>query len=174
MISKNLSLKEYNRYYKAYIDCATDFNIVEGLKQNLVAVTDFYSSIPEQKHDFAYAKDKWSIKDILLHIIDTERIFVYRALRIARQDKTSLAGFEQDDYVVSAKSSSRSLVNILEEYKAVRQATIALYQSFDSNALEQIGEASGSPISVRAIGYIITGHENHHNQVIFERYLKVE
>lgn len=174
MISKNLSLKEYNRYYKAYIDCATDFNIVEGLKQNLVAVTDFYSSIPEQKHDFAYAKDKWSIKDILLHIIDTERIFVYRALRIARQDKTSLAGFEQDDYVISAKSSSRSLVNILEEYKAVRQATIALYQSFDSNALEQIGEASGSPISVRAIGYIITGHENHHNQVIFERYLKVE
>lgn len=174
MISKNLSLKEYNRYYKAYIDCATDFNIVEGLKHNLVAVTDFYSSIPEQKHDFAYAKDKWSIKDILLHIIDTERIFVYRALRIARQDKTSLAGFEQDDYVISAKSSSRSLVNILEEYKAVRQATIALYQSFDSNALEQIGEASGSRISVRAIGYIITGHENHHNQVIFERYLKVE
>lgn len=174
MISDKLNPKEYNLYYKTYIDNARDINIVEGLKQNLVSVKDFYSSIPEQKHDFEYAEGKWTIKDILLHVIDTERVFTYRALRIARQDRTPLTGFDQDDYVVSAKSSSRSLVNILEEYNAVRQATIALYQSFDSNALEQIGEASGSPISVRAIGYILTGHENHHNQVIIERYLKAE
>jgi hypothetical protein len=174
MISNNLNPKEYSAYYKIYIDKSTDFNIVDGLKQNLASVVAFYSSIPEQKHDFTYAEGKWTIKDVLLHIIDTERIFTYRALRIAREDRTLLAGFEQDDYVVSAKSSARSLVGILEEYKAVRHASIALYQSFDSNMLEQIGEASGFPISVRAIGYILTGHENHHNKVIIKRYLKAE
>ena len=174
MISNNLNPKEYNSYYKSYIDKSTDVNIVQGLNKNLDAVVSFYSNIPQEKHDFAYAKGKWTVKDILLHIIDTERIFTYRALRIARQDKTPLAGFEQDDYVVSGQSSSRSLDNILEEYKAVRQASIALYQSFDSNTLEQIGEASGFPISVRAIGYILTGHENHHNQIIIGRYLKAE
>ncbi len=174
MISNNLNPKEYNSYYKSYIDKSTDFNIVEGLKLNLDAIVSFYSNIPQEKHDYSYAKGKWTVKDILLHIIDTERIFTYRALRIARQDKTPLAGFEQDEYVVSGQSSSRSLDNILEEYKAVRQASIALYQSFDSNTIEQIGEASGFPISVRAIGYILTGHENHHNQIIIERYLKAE
>lgn len=174
MISNNLNPKEYNSYYKSYIDKSTDVNIVQGLNKNLDAVVSFYSNIPQEKHDYAYAKGKWTIKDILLHIIDTERIFTYRALRIARQDKTPLAGFEQDDYVVSGQSSSRSLDNILEEYKAVRQASIALYQSFDSNTLEQISEASGFPISVRAIGYILTGHENHHNQIIIRRYFKAE
>ena len=171
MISNNLNPKEYSAYYKAYIDNSTDFNIVDGLKQNLDSVVAFYSSIPEQKHDFAYAEGKWTIKDVLIHIIDTERIFTYRALRIAREDYTPLVGFEQDDYVVSAKSSARSLVDILEEYKAVRQASIVLYQSFDSKMLVQIGQASGFPISVRAIGYILTGHENHHNKVIIDRYL---
>ena len=174
MISNNLNSKEYNTYYKSYIDHATDLNIVEGLKQNLNSVVSFYSNIPQEKHDYAYAKGKWTVKDILLHIIDTERIFTYRALRIARQDKTPLAGFDQDDYVASVSASTRALTNILEEYKAVRQASIALYSSFDSMALEQIGEASGFPISVRAIGYILTGHENHHNLVIKERYLNAE
>ena len=104
-------------------------------------------------------------------MIDTERIFAYRALRIARQDKTPLAGFEQDDYVMNGKTKYRSLYSLIEEYKSVRQATISLYSSFDFNELEQIGEASGFPISVRALGYIISGHENHHNQVIKQRYL---
>ncbi|WP_299122849.1 DinB family protein [uncultured Winogradskyella sp.] len=174
MISETLKSDEFNTYYKSYIDSSSNINIVKGLKQNLDSVVAFYSAIPAQKHDFAYAEGKWTIKDILLHIIDTERIFTYRALRIARQDKTALVGFDQDDYVVSAKASSRSLKNILEEYKIVRQASIALYSSFDTSASEQIGEASGYPISVRAIGYVLTGHENHHNQVIEERYLNAE
>ena len=172
MTSKNLNPNEYNSYYKTYIDSATNLNIVEGLKQNLDSVVAFYSAIPHDKHDFAYAEGKWTIKAILLHIIDTERIFTYRALRIARLDKTPLMGYEQDDYAVTAKAGSRTLMNILEEYKAVRHAPIALYNSFDSVSLAQIGEASGFPISVRAIGYILTGHENHHNQIIVERYLK--
>ncbi|WP_400078949.1 DinB family protein [Winogradskyella sp. R77965] len=171
MISETLNTKEFNPYYKSYIDSASNLNIVEGLKQNLDSVVSFYSAIPAQKHNFAYAEGKWTVKDILLHIIDTERIFTYRALRIARQDKTALVGFDQDEYVVSAKAGSRSLFDLIEEYKIVRQGSIALYRSFNSGDLEQIGEASGFPISVRAIGYILTGHENHHNQVIRERYL---
>mgnify|MGYP001048892117 CR=1 FL=1 len=174
MISDKFTPKEYNAYYRQYIDNSADFNIVEGLKKNMDLMVEFYSKIPEENHDFSYEVGKWSVKDILLHIIDTERVFAYRALRIARQDKTPLAGFEQDDYVVTAEAKKRSLENILEEYKIVRQASIALYNSFDSNALEQIGEASGSPISVRAIGYILTDHENHHNNVIKQRYFKTE
>lgn len=153
---------------------ATSHNSIEGLKQNLESIVSFYSSIPEEKLDYVYAKGKWTIKDILLHIIDTERIFSYRALRIARQDKTPLAGFEQDDYIVSAKASARSLSSLLEEYKSVRQSSITLFESFDSTALKHIGEASGFPISVRALGYMLTGHENHHSQIIRQRYLNLE
>ena len=171
MISDHLSKNEYNAYYKSYIDNARDLNIVSGLERNLDTVVSFYSGIPSEKHDFAYSEGKWTVKDILLHIIDTERIFAYRALRIARQDKTPMAGFEQDDYVVTASANTRSLENMLIEYRAVRQSTIALYKSFDSSDLKEVGEASGCPISVRAMGYIITGHENHHNQLITERYL---
>ncbi|WP_405571328.1 DinB family protein [Winogradskyella sp. Asnod2-B02-A] len=170
MISNGLNSNEFNPYYKLYIDNATDVNIIEGLNQNLKSVVSFYNSIPESKHDYSYAEGKWTVKDVLLHIIDTERIFTYRALRIARQDTTPLPGYEQDDFAVTAKASKRSLESILDEYKAVRQASIALFNSFDVEALAQIGEASGSPISVRAIAYILTGHENHHNQVITERY----
>ena len=102
--------------------------------------------------------------------MDTERIFTYSALRISRKDKTPLVGFEQDEYVINVNTANRTLESLLKEYKAVRQASIVLFESFDKEQLELIGEASGFPISVRAIGYIITSHENHHNQVIKERY----
>ncbi|WP_299113583.1 DinB family protein [uncultured Winogradskyella sp.] len=171
MISDQLNSTEYHTYYKSYIDNAADIDIVKGLKRNLDEHIEFYLKIPSLKHSYAYAEGKWTIKDILLHIIDTERIFSYRALRIARHDTTPLAGFEQDDYVVNGNTKNRTLENLLSEYKAVRQATIALFESFEINQLKCIGEASGAPISVRALGYIITGHENHHNQVIVERYL---
>ena len=171
MITNHLNPNEYNAYYKTYINNATAIDIVEGLEKNLDSVVSFYRSIPSIKYNYAYADGKWTIKDVLLHIIDTERIFAYRVLRIARQDKTPLVGFEQDAYVESGNATSRNIEDLLAEYKAVRQATIVLYKSFDSSVLEEIGEASGFSISVRALGYIITGHENHHNQVIEERYL---
>lgn len=171
MISDTINSEEYNPYYKVYIDKASDLDIVVGLKSNFDSALNFYSELPYEKHGYAYAKDKWTIKDILLHIIDSERVFSYRALRIARGDKTPLAGFEQDGYVASGKAKNRSLEDLLKEYKGVRLATILLFQSFDSKAILRMGEASGFPISVRALGYIITGHENHHIQVIKDRYL---
>ncbi|MBC2844973.1 DinB family protein [Winogradskyella flava] len=171
MISDTLSPNEYNPYYKPYIDMASNKSIIKGLEQNLISISSLYSKIPVEKLDWAYAKGKWTIKDILLHCIDVERIFAYRALRIARKDETPLAGFDQDDYVLSANSTKRPIESLLEEFKAVRDATITLFKSFDNDSLMQIGQASGSPISVRAIGYIITGHENHHVNIINERYL---
>jgi uncharacterized damage-inducible protein DinB len=167
----NISHDEFNPYYLPYIQLAANQYIVLGLKKNVISVVDFYQNIPSEKLEHAYAEGKWTPKDILLHIIDTERVFVYRAMRIARQDKTEMVGFEQDDYVDAGKANNRTINSLIEEYKAVRNATIVLFDSFSDEELKSIGKANGSPVSVRAIGYIITGHENHHNNVIRERYL---
>lgn len=169
-----LTNKEYNVFYKTYIDKASPYkDCVLGLKQNLGLVVSFFENIPIEKHDYSYAKGKWSIKDVLLHMVDTERVFAYRALCIAREDKTPLPGFEQDAYVANANANGRTLSELIEEYKAVRLASIALFGSFSQEAMLQLGEASGFPVSVRALGFIITGHENHHLQVLRERYLKL-
>ncbi len=170
-MTSQLKPTEYHKFYKNYITKATSKNILEGLLLNLEAVTNFYNAIPNTKHNFVYAEGKWTVKDILLHISDTERILAYRALRIARGDSTPLAGFEQDGFVVNGNANARNLKTLLDEYIAVRQSTIALYKSFDSDSLLKMGEASGTAISVRALGYIITGHENHHNTIIKELYL---
>ena len=166
-----LDKKEFNPYYGAYIKVATSENIIEGLKINLQSISTFFESISPDKLDYAYAEGKWTIKDILLHLIDTERIFAYRALRIARSDTTSLPGFDQDKYVVTANAKNRTVESLIPEYRAVRLASISLFETFNSEDLLQMGQASNSNISVRAIGYIISGHENHHKVVIEQRYL---
>ena len=166
-----ISPQEYNPYYQSYIDLSLKGPIVENLESNMKRVMAFYKSIPREKLDYAYAHGKWTPKDIILHLTDAERVFAYRALRVARADATELSGFEQDDYVVSAMAGQRSLESLLNEYKAVRSASIELFRSFPQETLALRGLASGSVISVRAIGYILTGHENHHVKVIGERYL---
>jgi uncharacterized damage-inducible protein DinB len=171
MILSELQNNEYSPFYKGYIKQSVNRPIVEGLKLNLDHTLHFYNNIPFEKLDFRYADGKWTIKEILQHIIDTERIFSYRALRIARQDQTPLPGFEQDDYVLTANTNERSIESLINEYIAVRQATIELFDSFNNKMLLTIGTASENPISVRAIGFIITGHENHHTTIIKERYL---
>lgn len=171
MISDRLNSSEFNPYYASYINNAADEDIVHGLIQNLNKCVVFYSNIKSDKHDYAYAEGKWTVKDVLLHIIDTERIFAYRALRIARNDATPMVGFEQDDYVANSNTADRSLDSLIAEYKSVRLASISLFESFNQDNLMSIGTASNSPISVRAIGYILTGHENHHNRILKERYL---
>lgn len=171
MTSDNLGSGEYNPYYQTYVSKTKGITLKDGLHSNLATVVLFLNSIPKEKHEYCYAEGKWTIKELVQHIIDTERIFAYRALRIARQDKTPLPGFEQDDYVAHSKANIRSFESLLNEYKVVRQATIALFNNFDNEALLNIGTASNSPISVRALGFIIIGHENHHCQVIKERYL---
>lgn len=171
MIAKDLTVGEYNPYYQTYIDKANALAIPEGLSANSKSVVAFFESIPKDKLEYRYAEGKWTIKELLHHIIDTERIFAYRALRVARKDKTPLPGFDENEYVLPAKSNDRSIESLLSEYKAVRQATLALFETFTNEMLIEIGTASNSPISARAIGFIITGHENHHCEVVKERYL---
>ncbi len=171
MTSKDLRVDEYNPYYQTYVNKTKGLNLKDGLGSNYETVLSFLNGIPSGKHEYRYAIGKWTIKEMLLHIIDTERIFAYRALRIARQDKTSLPGFDQDAYVEPSNANRRSFDSLLSEHKAVRQATIILFDSFDDTMLTATGTASNSTISVRAIGFIIMGHENHHCDIIKERYL---
>ena len=171
MTVKDLRADEYNSYYDAYLRKTNDVTLKEGLKSNLETIISFLEDIPEPKLDYHYAEGKWTIKEVILHIIDTERIFAYRALCIARQDESMFPGFDQDAYVPVSNANERSFRSLLDEYKAVRLATIALFDSFDDKVLLQTGTASNSVVSVRALGFILLGHENHHCEIIQERYL---
>jgi hypothetical protein len=155
-----------------YINLVPDATeIHQGLLLSEHQLTTLVEKLPEEVGDHRYAEGKWSIKELLVHLTDTERIFANRALRSARGDKTPLPGFEQDDYVPTSAADGRSLDSIMEERNAVRLSTILLFKSFHHNVLGHIGQADGKPMSVRAIGYILAGHDLHHLQVINERYL---
>ena len=163
---------EYNPYANKYIRLLPDDGLVlKHLKKNLNQVISFILSIPEEKLMYRYAENKWTIKEILVHIMDDERIFMYRALRIARNDKTPLPGFEQDDYVPYSRANERSLANIFREYKTVRNATLSLFNSLSKEDLMRVGTANNHHVNVRALAYHIAGHELHHLNIIKERYL---
>lgn len=168
---KNLHPSEFNPYYTTYINLVETLDIVEALQHNYQAFITQLQAIPKEKELYAYLPGKWTIKELILHIIDAERIFAYRALRIARMDATPLAGFEEDDYVKYSNANARSMDSLLQEFKAVRQSTIALFQSFTDEMLVHKGTASNSVVSVRAIGFIIAGHCIHHLSVLQQRYL---
>jgi uncharacterized damage-inducible protein DinB len=136
------------------------------------ALTAFLQDIPEDKWGHRYAEGKWTIAELVLHIIDAERIFSYRALRIARQDQTPLPGFEENDYVLHSKASSRTKESLINELKAVQQSTRLLFESFDEEQLECSGTASGASTYVRGIGFTLIGHGIHHLNILRERYLK--
>ena len=143
----------------------------EELEISLHEFIRFVREIPMEKHDFQYAPGKWKIKDIIQHLIDAERVFSYRALRIARNDKTPLPGFEENDFANEADGGRRTIQDLLTEYATLRHSTMQLFRSFTDEELIRVGTASGKPISVRAIGFIIIGHLKHHQQVFVERYL---
>jgi uncharacterized damage-inducible protein DinB len=163
---------EYAPYAIIYIGLLPDDGLVlKHLQDNLQATKNFILSLPKEKLIYRYAAGKWTIKEILVHISDDERIYAYRALRFARNDKTELPGFEQDDYASYSGANERSLDDILEELTTVRHATISLFNSFDNEALTRAGVANGHIMSVRAAAYHIAGHELHHINIIKERYL---
>lgn len=167
----NLNSSEYHPYYELYLSKCSFMHIIEGLEQSGKQFETFLKSIPVEKQLFKYAPDKWTIKEVLVHIIDTERIFAYRALRIARRDVTALPGFDQDEYVLNCNANSRNFEELISEFISVRNATISLFKSFNAKDLLQKGTASNNPISVRALGYILIGHQKHHQEIIEERYL---
>jgi len=160
---------EYAPYYARYVALIADDAAMAYLKD-----LSFYNSLkelPEDKWNFKYQPEKWSIKEVLLHLIDTERIFAYRALRISRQDYTPLPGFDQDAYVPHYDVDNRSVDSLLEEFKTCRASSLALFKNFNDSQLLEVGEASDKSISVRALVYLIAGHQKHHANIIKERYL---
>ncbi len=170
MKPSDLSTEECAKYFFNYIDKVPEKGIMEALHDGNKYVIDLFESLPSDKHEYRYAEGKWTPKEMLIHIIDTERIFAYRALRIARGDKTPMAGFEQDDYIPFANANARSMSNLIEDFKASRASSIAMFNSFDDEMLKRTGTSSGGAMSARAAGYIIAGHELHHGAVLKERY----
>jgi len=170
LISKPLS-GEYPPYASMYIDLLPDDGLVlQHLEENLKKMQYFILSLSENKLDFRYAIDKWTIREMLVHIIDDERIYSYRALRFARNDKTELPGFEQDDYTVYSKANNRTIESILEEYESVRRSTLSLFKNLPEEAFLRSGTANNNPVTVRALIYHIAGHELHHMNIIKRNY----
>jgi hypothetical protein len=163
---------EYAPYAIQYIGLLPDDGLVlDHLQKNLEATRSFLLSVPEDKLLYRYSEAKWTIKEIVLHISDDERIYAYRALRFARNDTTQLPGFDQDEYTRYSGANRRTLNDLLGELETVRAATLSLYNGLGDDTLKRIGVASGNVMSVRAIAYHIAGHELRHMNIIRERYI---
>ena len=167
-----LKSDEYPAIYADYIDTITG-DVMELLEEQVTAFPEFLASIPPGKSEYAYADGKWTIKEVVGHVIDTERVMAYRALRFARNDTKELLGFEPDDFVENARFNERSLDSFSQEFVLVRKSNLMLFQSLNDHELARKGIASERLTSVRAFLYIIAGHLNHHRNIIRERYLEI-
>jgi hypothetical protein len=168
MVPKN----EYAPYFEQYLQLVDQEkyiveNLIESQKEFDATLRDLDSS----KHNFAYEEGKWTLKELVQHTIDTERVFTYRALCFARNDKTDLPGFDQDIFTHNDNSNERKFEDLLNEMKVVRVSSIALFKSFPDEVLKRIGVASNNKMSVRALGYLFSGHQLHHLNIVKERYL---
>jgi DinB superfamily len=161
---------EYAPYYETYISKVKGSDIVSILEAQRLQMAHLFAARSERDGNFRYAPDKWTVKEVLGHVNDAERIFAYRALRIARGDQTPLPAFEQNDYVRGGNFAERALVDLAEEFELVRAASIALFKSLQKEAWQRRGVASKNEVSVRALAYIVAGHELHHRQILEERY----
>ncbi len=159
-------------FYKGYIAYVLAFEMVEALKVSNEQIIALIQAVPEAKGEYRYQPEKWSVKELLCHMMDAERIFAYRALRFARNDKTELHGFEENDYAPQANAHGRTLTQLADEMLRLRISTIDLFNSFTPAMLQRTGTANKNKLSVLNLGYIIAGHETHHRTVLQERYLK--
>jgi uncharacterized damage-inducible protein DinB len=162
---------EYTPYYGTYISKVPEGDVRALLRSQLPKTVELISSFSEENAAKSYAPGKWTLKEVLLHIADAERVFAYRLLRIGRGDTTPLPGFDQDPWVLTSHANDRSLASLLAEFQAVRAATLALVDSLSAEDWLRTGTASEKTISARALGYICAGHELHHVQLIRERYV---
>lgn len=167
--SKPLS-SEYAPYYERYISLVPQHEILETIEQQRREMVLLLSCRDEADGNFRYAPDKWSAKEVLGHINDAERVFAYRALRIARNDPTPMEGFEQDDYVRNAPFLTSPIADLIEDFIAVRRATVSLLRNLDETAWLRRGIANKNEVSVRALAWIIAGHELHHRRILEEKY----
>src|ERR1019366_6972622 len=162
---------EYFEYYGRYIALVPDGDVRDHLRTQLSETIALLSAVPDAKAERAYGAGKWTLKEVVLHMADTERVFGYRTLRIARGDTTPLPGFEQDEWVPHSCANTRPMTSLVLEFATVRTATLALYDSLPAEAWARRGTASGHSISARALAYIAAGDERQHLNIIRERYL---
>jgi hypothetical protein len=162
---------EYAPYYERYVSLVQQGDIAATLAGQPDEIGALLTGLPEEKGSYAYADGKWTVKELLSHVIDGERIFAYRALRISRGDKTPLEGFEQDDYIATSNANNRSFADLLDEFTHERQANLRLANNVSDAASKEMGTASDNPVSARAIFYIMAGHVRHHIDVLKTRYL---
>ncbi|MGB0870087.1 MAG: DinB family protein [Flavobacteriales bacterium] len=173
MFKTDLEISEYDSYYNTYIGLVT-LDAISELKNNLTEDLIFLESIDPQKHHYAYAKNKWTVLQLIQHCIDTERVFQYRALCIARGEKQNIPGFDENKYADSTKPETLSYKQVIKEFQSVRQSTVLLFESMQPKNLNMIGTANQSPLSPRACAFIIAGHWKYHLKIIKERYLADE
>lgn len=162
---------EFAPYYNTYVSLIEDDMVLPVLEAQAADLRVMISGVPEEKGTYAYADGKWTIKELLSHLIDGERIFAYRILRISRGDKTPIVGFEQDDYIETSNANDRSFADLLDEFEHERRANLLLVKNLSDEASLRIGTASNNPVSVRALVYIMAGHVKHHVNILQERYL---
>ena len=166
-----LNLETIPAFYKGYVKRVTHPDVLQALRISGYRTMELIHSIPELRADFRYAEGKWSIREVLCQMMDAERIFSYRALRFARNDKTALPGFDENEYAKYLNATGRSLTQIGDEMQHLRTSTVDLFESFNEEMLTRKGTASNNELSVVALGIIIAGHETHHCKVLKERYL---
>lgn len=157
-------------YYQKYIALAEGNSVNEIVNRHAFELQEFYNSLPDNKADYAYSEDKWTIKQVLQHLMDAERVFAYRALRICRKDETPLAAFDENAYVENGFAVQRSLSSLKQEFNAVRAATDMFLLSLNNEQTMRMGTASNNPVSVNALAFIIYGHLLHHENILKERY----
>jgi hypothetical protein len=159
-------------FHRGYVDHVKDLDVYDALNQSLEQTVKLIKSIPEAQGEYRYAEGKWSIKEVIAHMIDTERILAYRSMRFARNDKTELPGFEENNYAPEANAHARTIEQMAGEFERIRQVSIDLFKSFTGEMLKREGTANKLKLSVLNLGYIIAGHALHHRRILMERYLK--
>lgn len=163
---------EYAPYYQSYMELVPEGDLKQILEKQLLDTIEILQNVSEEEGNVRYAPGKWSLKEVIGHIADTERITSYRLLRIARGDSTPLAGFSESDYINAASFDTLTMQELIADYTAVRKATLTLLNSVIDDAWVRIGTANNYPATPRSIAYFIAGHELHHRKIILERYLK--
>lgn len=166
---KKLSISPY---FENYLRQVPETDVIDAFKNQQTLIDTYFGSVSEKDSTFAYAEGKWTLKEMLQHIIDTERIMAYRALCIARGEKASLPGFDENIYAANSFANNRTWKSLAEEMVAVRRSTLRMFESFEKSSLENIGTANGREITPELIGLVMVGHLYHHKNVIQERYLK--
>ena len=163
-------LSDFPTFYQGYVDTIESENILETLREQKEKTTSFFEGVPDEKANYVYAEGKWTVKEVLGHMIDSERVFVFRALSFARGEEQPLPGFDENTYVPAGKFGDRSLQSLIDEYASVRQATLTFFNNLRDEDWTKTGIANNGNFTVNSLAYIIAGHNEHHLKILAERY----